>query len=86
MLLPGLLENEKSWKKRVSECNSVAVKPMKILQNFRITPPFPFLEVQSFHPHPTYLAMLLISVYMRVDYCGTYNGSKSQWHSISFLF
>ena len=24
-LLPGLLENEKSWKKRVSECNSDAM-------------------------------------------------------------
>ena len=71
MLLPGLLENEKSWKKRISECNSVAVKPMKILQNFRITPPFPFGSSKlSPTPH-TYLAMLLISVYMRVDYCGT---------------
>ena len=55
-------------------CNSVAVKTMKILQNFRITLPFPFLqtsllEVQSIHPHPTCLTP--IPVYMRMDYCGT---------------
>ena len=63
MLLSGLLENEKSWKKRVSGCNSVAVKTMKVLQNFRITYPS-LLEVHSFHPHPTCLAS--ISVYMSV--------------------
>ena len=36
------LKMKKSWKKRVSACNSVDVKTMKILRNFRITLPFPF--------------------------------------------
>ena len=78
MLLPGLLENEKRWKERVSGCNSVAVKTLGL--------PYPsLLEVQSFHPNPTCLAPIWI--YMRVNYCGTYNASKSKWHIVCiFLF
>ena len=69
------LKMKTSWKKRVSGCNSVAAKTMKIRINL------PLLEVKSFHHHPTYL------LYMRVDYCGTYNGSKSKWHTAcAFLF
>ena len=36
------LKMKKSWKKRGSGCNSLDIKTMKILQNFRVTPPFPF--------------------------------------------
>ena len=36
------LKMKKSGKKRVSGCNSVDVKTLKILQNFRTTLPFPF--------------------------------------------
>ena len=32
----------RKMKKRVSGCDSVDVKTMKILQNFRVTLPFPF--------------------------------------------
>ena len=42
-MLPGLLEIEKSWKKMVSECNSVAVKNMKIL---------PFWKLKAFTHTP----------------------------------
>ena len=41
-LLLELLQNKKKLEKRVSERNSVAVKTMKIHQNFRITLPLPF--------------------------------------------
>ena len=43
--MPGLLEIEKSWKKRVSECNSVAIKTTKII---------PFWKLKAL-THPTCL-------------------------------
>ena len=61
MLLSGLLENEKNWKKRVSGCNSVAIKTMKILQNFRITLRFPFGS-SKLSPTP-YMSRSYISIY-----------------------
>ena len=74
------LKIKKVRKKRVSRCNSVAVKTMKILQNFRITLPFSFGS-WKLSSHPTCF------LYMRVDYCGTYNGSKSKSHmTYAFLF
>ena len=63
------LKMKKSWK-RVSGCNLVAVKTIwKFSRTLGL--PYPsLLDVKSFHPTPH-------AFYIWVDYCGTYNGSKS---------
>ena len=57
---------------------------MEILQNFRITLPF-LLEVESSPPPRPSLPTCLLN--MKVDYCGTYKSSKSEWNMVCvFLF
>ena len=84
MLLSGLLQNEKSWKKRVSRCNSVAVKTMKVLQNFRITLPFPFRSSQlSPTPH---MPRSYISLYECIIVAHTMAVSQNSIQPCVFLF
>ena len=76
------LKMKKSWKKRVSGCNSVDVKTMQILQNFRITllKAFPSLKAftSTLHASSMYESRLLWH-----NDCSI----KSKWHmACLFLF
>ena len=61
MLLPGLLENEKSCKKRVSGCNSVAEKVWKFSKTLRLH--YPFLVGSSKLSPALHMSRSYISVY-----------------------